>query len=47
MVFHQAALATDPGNALAANELAVLLVRRGRYEAARELLERSVPISTR
>jgi hypothetical protein len=47
MVFHQAALATDPGNALAANELAVLLVRSGRYEAARELLERSVPISTR
>jgi tetratricopeptide (TPR) repeat protein len=45
MVFHQAALTVDGGNYLAANELAVLIARYGRYEAARELLRHSVAIA--
>ena len=39
MVFHQAALAVDAGNYLAANELAVYEARYGRFESARALLE--------
>lgn len=38
MVFHQAALVTDPGNFMAAHELAVLVARFGQYEQARALL---------
>lgn len=44
MVFHQAALATDPGNFLAANELAVLVAQYGQYSTARALLQYSVAI---
>lgn len=39
MVFHQAALATCPDHALAANELAVLWARMGRYDTACALLQ--------
>jgi Flp pilus assembly protein TadD len=39
MVFHQAALTTCPEHALAANELAVLWARTGRYDMACALLE--------
>ncbi|HVW39534.1 MAG TPA: hypothetical protein VHB99_19585 [Pirellulales bacterium] len=39
MVYHQAALAVDAGNYLAANELAVYEARYGRFESARALLE--------
>lgn len=39
MVFHQAALATCPGHALAANELAVLWARMGRLDTACGLLQ--------
>lgn len=38
MVLQQAALLVDGRNALAANELGVLLARAGRYEQAREVL---------
>jgi hypothetical protein len=39
MVYHQAALATCPDHALAANELAVLWARMGRYDTACALLQ--------
>ncbi len=45
MVFHQAALSTDPGNFLAANELAVLASHYGQYTTARALLQYSISIS--
>ncbi|HUY32763.1 MAG TPA: hypothetical protein VMV69_08270 [Pirellulales bacterium] len=45
MVFHQAALEAHPGNFMAANELAVLSARYGRYETARDLLRHGVSIA--
>lgn len=45
MVYHQAAVTTTPGNFLAANELAVLAARYGRYETARSLLQHSVALA--
>lgn len=42
VVFYQAALLVDPTNAIAANDLAVLLARVGRLEQARALLVRAV-----
>jgi hypothetical protein len=44
IVFHQAALATDANNWLAANELAVLYARYGQLPQARQLLVQSVMI---
>jgi len=44
IVFHQAALATDGGNWLAANELGVLLARYGQLADARRLLLHSVSV---
>ncbi len=44
IVFHQAALATDGGNWLAANELGVLYARYGQLAEARQLLVYSVNI---
>lgn len=44
MVFHQAALATDGANYLAANELGVLLARYGQLPEARRLLLHSVTV---
>jgi tetratricopeptide (TPR) repeat protein len=44
MVFHQAALAIDGNNHLAANELGVLLARYGQLENARALLQHSVKL---
>lgn len=44
IVCHQAALAIDGHNYLAANELGVLLARYGQLERARDLLARSVAI---
>jgi len=41
LVLHRVALRIDGQNYLAQNELAVLLARYGRYEDARQLLERS------
>jgi tetratricopeptide (TPR) repeat protein len=41
VVFYQAAMLTDPNNAMAANDLAVLLARMGRYPQARALLIRA------
>ncbi len=45
VVFHQAALLAVPQNALAANEMGVLMARYGRLEAARELLLHSLRVS--
>jgi tetratricopeptide (TPR) repeat protein len=42
IVFHQAALATDGNNWLAANELGVLYARYGQLQEARQFLVRSV-----
>jgi tetratricopeptide (TPR) repeat protein len=44
IVFHQAALATDSGNWLAANELGVLYARYGQLGEARQLLVYSVTV---
>lgn len=44
MVFFQSALATDGGNYLAANELAVLLTRYGQLAEARQLLLHSITV---
>jgi hypothetical protein len=44
MVFHQAALATDGANYLAANELGVMLARFGQLPDARRLLLHSVTV---
>jgi len=44
IVFHQAALATDGGNWLAANELGVLYARYGQLGEARQLLVYSVTV---
>lgn len=38
MVFHQAAVATDPNNHLASNELGVLLARHGQWDQAKQSL---------
>ncbi len=45
MVFQQAALLADPYNALAANEVGVLLARHGRYVDARGMLLHSLRIA--
>ena len=45
MACYQAALAVNPQNYLAANELGVILAESGRLEAARELFASSVAIS--
>lgn len=45
--FHQAALRADPNNFAAANELGVLMARKGEWALARELLIRSVTLSPR
>gem|GEM_PF-1661515 len=45
VVFHQAALMADPNNALAANEMGVLLARYGRLKASRELLLYSLRVA--
>ncbi|MEX0819905.1 MAG: hypothetical protein WD070_09925 [Pirellulaceae bacterium] len=42
LAFQQAALTTDPGNFLAANELGVLLARFGKLQEARTVLQYSV-----
>jgi tetratricopeptide (TPR) repeat protein len=42
IVFHQAALATDSANWLAANELGVLYARYGQLHEARQLLQASI-----
>lgn len=44
MAFQQAALTTDPGNYLAANELGVLLARYGKLHEARSVLQHSVAL---
>ncbi|MHB8863458.1 MAG: tetratricopeptide repeat protein [Pirellulaceae bacterium] len=44
VVLHQAALAVDPHNGRAANELGVLLVRCGQLEKAREVLSHSISV---
>jgi hypothetical protein len=44
IVFHQAALAADGGNWLAANELGVLYARYGQLAEARQLLVHSVTV---
>jgi tetratricopeptide (TPR) repeat protein len=44
LVYHQAAMATDSGNWLAANELGVLLARYGQLPEARQLLVHSVTV---
>ncbi len=44
LAFQQAALTTDPGNFLAANELGVLLARFGKLHEARSVLQHSVAI---
>ena len=44
IVFHQAALATDGANWLAANELGVLYARYGQLPEARQLLVHSVTV---
>ena len=41
VAFYQAAMLTDPNNAMAANDLAVLLARMGRPQQARALLIRA------
>jgi tetratricopeptide (TPR) repeat protein len=46
LVYHQAALETHSGNYMAANELAVLWARFGRYETAREHLRHAVSIAS-
>jgi tetratricopeptide (TPR) repeat protein len=45
MTFHQAALLVDPNNAVAANELGVLLARLGRHKEAQAWLVHSVSIA--
>lgn len=45
IVFNRAALEVDPNNYLAANDLAVLLAKRGQYPEARDLLIRAVAIA--
>src|SRR5947209_6576071 len=44
IVFHQAALAADGGNWLAANELGVLYARYGQLAEARQLLVHSITV---
>lgn len=44
LAFQQAALTTDPGNYLAANELGVLLARFGNLREARAVLQHSVAL---
>ena len=46
MVFHQAALTTDPRNFRAANDLGVLLARAGRLEIAKAMLEHSLRVTS-
>lgn len=47
ITFHQAALTANPNNFASANELGVLLARKGEWAQARELLVRSVTLSPR
>jgi Flp pilus assembly protein TadD len=47
IAMHQAALAVDPKNALAAHELGVLLARCGQFEGAREALSHSANHASR
>lgn len=47
ITFHQAALTADPNNFASANELGVLLARKGQWAQARELLLRSVSLGPR
>jgi tetratricopeptide (TPR) repeat protein len=44
IVFHQAALATDPNHWLASNELGVIYARYGRLPEAKQLLVKSVSV---
>jgi tetratricopeptide (TPR) repeat protein len=44
IVYHQAALATDPNNYLAANEVGVLLAQFGQLDAAKRVLVHSVQV---
>jgi tetratricopeptide (TPR) repeat protein len=44
IVFHQAALAADPANHLAGNELGVLLARHGQWEPAKQALLQSLRV---
>jgi tetratricopeptide (TPR) repeat protein len=45
LAFQQAALAADPANALAANELGVLLARFGKLREARTVLQHAITVS--
>lgn len=45
VVFHQAALMAVPQNAMAANEMGVLLAKLGRLEPAREMLRHSLRVA--
>ena len=44
MALYQAALAVNPANPSAANELGVLLARYGRHDAAQQLLQQSLAV---
>jgi hypothetical protein len=46
MVYHQAALTTDPRNFRAANDLGVLLARAGRMEIAKAMLLHSLSVTS-
>jgi tetratricopeptide (TPR) repeat protein len=46
MVFHQAAVAADPGNHLAANELGVLLAKHGQWEPAKQAFLQSLRVQS-
>jgi hypothetical protein len=46
MVFHQAALTTDPRNFRAANDMGVLLARAGRLEIAKAMLTHSLNVTS-
>jgi tetratricopeptide (TPR) repeat protein len=47
ITFHQAALTANPNNFASANELGVLLARKGEWAQAKDLLVRSVTLSPR
>jgi len=47
VILHQAALAVDPTNIVAANELGVLLTRYGRWEDAESVFQHALAISPR
>ena len=46
MVYHQAALTTDPRNFRAANDLGVLLARAGRLDIAKIMLQHSLSVTS-